>query len=215
MLFASTGENEFIKIEQKGLRERLLCQKCETKLSAWEKYAHQVMYRTDSFTVTEEHRRTVIKGIDFGKFKLFQLSLLWRASVASGPMFAEVNLGPHEERLQKMLLNSDPGEPYDYPCVFLAVPEMPTILERSITSPQHYRHQGCHGYRFTVGKMFILFMVSKMAKNLIVPASILSLDGELPILKDIEGSMIPLIKQMFASLASSDKLRAATEDTEQ
>jgi hypothetical protein len=155
----------------------------------------------------EEPRRVVIQGLEFKKFKLFQNSLLWRASVASGPMFSEVDLGSHEEKLRKMLLNSDPGDPYDYPCVLLTVSEMPILLEKSITSLQHYRYQGCHAYRFTVGKMFISFLVSKLAKKFIVPNSILSLEGELPILKDIDGTMIPLIKQMFSTLVASDKLK--------
>ena len=215
LVVASTGENEFVRIEQRGLREELLCQGCETRLSAWERYAHQVMFRTDSFSVADEPKRLVIHGIDYGRFKLFQHSILWRASVASGDMFRGVSLGPHQERLRGALLRGDPGDPYDYPCIFLTVPEMPAILDRAITSPEHYRFQGCHAYRFTLGRMFASFVVSNRAKDVVVPAAILSRAGELPVLKDVDGATLPLIRHMFARLASSEKLRTATENTEQ
>jgi hypothetical protein len=41
----------------------------------------------------------VIRGLDYSTFKLFHLSVLWRASVSSGPDFASVRLGVHEERI--------------------------------------------------------------------------------------------------------------------
>jgi hypothetical protein len=49
--------------------------------------------------------------------KLFQLSILWRASVAKGDFFSKVKLKPrHEEEIRKMLLNGEPGKEDRYPC---------------------------------------------------------------------------------------------------
>tara|TARA_R110002049_G_scaffold267237_2_gene443465 strand:- start:1201 stop:1737 length:537 start_codon:yes stop_codon:yes gene_type:complete len=51
-----------------------------------------------------------IEGADYCKLKLFFISLLWRASVSSQPMFTRVNLGKKfEERAKHLILTVDPG----------------------------------------------------------------------------------------------------------
>ena len=42
--------------------------------------------------------------VEYEPFKLFHLSVLFRASVSTLPTFADVSLGPHEERLRNLLL---------------------------------------------------------------------------------------------------------------
>ncbi len=59
---------------------------------------------------------------DYATFKLFHLSVLFRASVSSLSTFQEVNLGAlHEERIRQMLLNEDPGKDWEYPILGFAV----------------------------------------------------------------------------------------------
>lgn len=59
--------------------------------------------------------------VDYSSFKLFHLSVLFRASVSSLPTFSEVSLGPHEDRLREMLLARDPGEFWQYPVAGIVV----------------------------------------------------------------------------------------------
>lgn len=58
---------------------------------------------------------------DYSAFKLFHLSVLFRASVCSLPTFSDVPLGPHEERIRKMLLTCDAGTQSEYPIFGYAV----------------------------------------------------------------------------------------------
>ncbi len=61
----------------------------------------------------------VLQNLDYKKFKLFLLSLLWRMSVTTLGFFANVSLGQkHEEKIRKALLDEDPLQPEDYPCTF-------------------------------------------------------------------------------------------------
>jgi len=66
-------------------------------------------------------------GIDYKLFKLFQLSLLWRAGVSDRPIFKEVALGRHQEILRRMLLDDDPGESHKYGCIMLAAITMESL----------------------------------------------------------------------------------------
>ena len=47
----------------------------------------------------------ILEEYDYNKFKLFVLSLVWRASVSRQDIFENVSLGPYEEELRKVILN--------------------------------------------------------------------------------------------------------------
>ena len=98
-------------------KERLLCSTCEGHFEKWETYASQVIFGEHSELFARIGPHPILSGIDYTKFKLFLLSLLWRMSVAKGPLWKDVQLGPHEELMRNMLLKSDPGESTDYPCI--------------------------------------------------------------------------------------------------
>lgn len=92
--------------EQKGLRERLLCGKCEQKLSVWERYASLVLKGGIPLTHRREGSIIHLSGVDYKQFKLFQLSILWRASVSTLQFFEKVQLGEHAEIIRQHLLAS-------------------------------------------------------------------------------------------------------------
>ncbi len=79
------GSNEKPKMEQQGLRERLLCMACEGRLSKFEDYAKRVVADMQASPVPMHTSAptpadaTVISGVDYKKFKLFLMSLVWRA----------------------------------------------------------------------------------------------------------------------------------------
>jgi hypothetical protein len=105
---------------QKGIREPLLCTRCETHLSRYEKYARDLLMTPARLVLPPPHRQ-VVNRADYKPFKLFQLSLLWRAHLSKHQLFAAVDLGPrHAERIRTMLETENPGTAADYPC-FLSV----------------------------------------------------------------------------------------------
>ena len=108
---------------QKGIREELLCQNCEQHIQKYEDYAAKMftgktgIRRWDCEYRHENSRLPFIylARMDYVKFKLFALSVLWRASVSKHPFFKEVDLGSHENRVAWMIRTENPGTRFDYP----------------------------------------------------------------------------------------------------
>lgn len=70
-----------------------------------------------------------IYGIDPGRFRLFFLSLLWRAAASERWEFAEVSLPPNDlERLRYLLVERDPGPLDFYPA---------SLTQLSTRGPEH------------------------------------------------------------------------------
>jgi hypothetical protein len=80
--------------EQRGLRERLLCADCEGRLSKWERYASLVLKGGLPITYRREGNVVFISGLDYVQFKLFQLSVLWRAGASTLQFFEKVSPRP-------------------------------------------------------------------------------------------------------------------------
>jgi hypothetical protein len=163
-LIADPKEGERgVKLEQKGLREQLLCKACETKLSRLETYASRLL--ADGLTVPVPGQMTT-NPADYSLLKLFQLSLLWRAHVSSHRMFAPVQLGPHAERLRKMLLDEDPGRACDYPCMMGAVYDRARRMPGLIAPAMMVKRDGHHLYAINFAGFYWSFVVSgQMAKH--------------------------------------------------
>jgi hypothetical protein len=117
--------SEKIKYEQQGICEHLFCKDCDNRrLGQWEDYVKRAFI--DGKIVDGKRPQAVkmrecvvLQNLDYKKFKLFLLSLLWRMSIAKHDFFANVNLGQqHEGKIHKALLDEDPLRPEEYPCTF-------------------------------------------------------------------------------------------------
>ena len=102
-----------------------------------------------------------LRGIDYRMFKLFHLSILFRAGVATLPMFEDVELGPHEPVLRQMVLGRDPGEVESYPVFAIAVVDHNRApVSRLMTKPYRTRFEGHIVYAFTFGGCMWFYTVS-------------------------------------------------------
>jgi hypothetical protein len=84
------------KTLQEGVREYLLCEVCEQHFNEY----CEKPFRTQWVEAAPLPNPWNVEGIhwacfDYASFKLFHLSVLFRASVSSLPTFAAVSLGPH------------------------------------------------------------------------------------------------------------------------
>lgn len=145
----------------------LLCADCDNRIiGGYEGYASKVLYGGGIPVSTKRVRKaddgleiTIVQGLDYRTFKLFLLSLLWRASISSLPFFAAVDLGPYEDKLRKMLLAGDPGSSGYFPCVLTSYRRsvMPTGM---ISSPLKSRlADGKLMYVFLIAGMMYVFRV--------------------------------------------------------
>ena len=110
------------KAQQKGIREHLFCEECEQHFNEYSEKPFRAQWGEaaplpNPWNVEDVHWAC----FDYASFKLFHLSVLFRASVSSLPTFAAVSLGPHEEKLRKLLISKNPGEYSQYPIFGYAV----------------------------------------------------------------------------------------------
>ena len=147
-------------LKQKGLYEELLCDRCEQLLSKWERYASLVLKGGVPLSARREGNLWHVSGIDYKQFKLFQLSILWRASISSLQFFKNVALGPHDERIRQMLLAEDPGPAARYGCMMFGLKFNGATLTDLMIQPGRIRLHGHVAYRFVFGGFLWAYIVT-------------------------------------------------------
>ncbi len=176
---------------QKGFKEKLLCRNCEDKLNKWETYAAQVLVGGTEMGVEKRQETIMVYDVDYKKFKLFQLSLIWRAGVSGLQQFSNVNLGPHEEKLRCMIEQNNPGAPADYGCLIIFTPSYFDLTSQMMMLPQESKFDGHHCYIFIMAGMTWVFFVSSHLRQLQhTEKMFLGLDGVLPLMIENAASKI-------------------------
>lgn len=203
-VFSHRQNGPILPQQQKGLRQRLLCSDCENLLSGWEVYSKRVLFGGVELGSSDRGDHMEYIGLDYHKFKLFQMSMLWRMGVARGPGWDNVQLGPrHCERLRSMLVAHEPGEPYEYGCLLAAISTEMNQLSHVILAPTSTPRKvfGHSCYRSVLGGMFWCYFVSSHMHQFKYQQMFLSKDGRLRVWK--EGSIARRFVQQFISGVSS------------
>jgi hypothetical protein len=112
--------------------------------------------------------------IDYRQFKLFVLSIFWRASIAQGSFFRRVDLGPYEPIFRQCLISEDPLDELSYPILVidLKLPRNPNGgLEDMIEEPDKARDDsGKTVYSWKFGGFFyVVYMTSQSPPMFLVP----------------------------------------------
>lgn len=148
---------------QKGLREELFCERCEQLLNdRYEKPFNAAWWGSPQFpkkVILGELYR--VDGLDYASFKLFHLSVLFRAGIATHREFSNVSLGPHEERIRTMILTGDPG-PTDRYGFFgqILFSGAGNVVDALITAPAPTRFDNHRAYTFIFGGCAWHYVVS-------------------------------------------------------
>ena len=149
--------------------EYLLCRECEHRLGRWESaVARRIHGGIFDQLIPQSGKKTVTLNVgDYRSTRLYCLSLLWRVSVATNEQFSQVKLGQnHETKLAKMLLDEEPGEPWEYGCQ-LSVPFFETDNETIHRAPIGYmpetlrwpHDKGLRLVRMLVDGLLLHFMI--------------------------------------------------------
>lgn len=194
---------------QKGFREKLLCRNCEAKLNKWETYAAQVMLGGTEIGLEKLQDTIMVLDVDYAKFKLFQLSVIWRAGASGLQQFSNVNLGPHEEKLRCMIEKDDPGAPADYGCLIIFTPTYFDLTSQMMMLPQETKFDGHRCYIFLMAGMTWVFFVSIHVRQLLhTEKMFLGLDGVLPVMIENAASKI-FFEKTFTGWKESGNLDKA------
>ena len=151
------------KLFEKGLREYLLCKRCEGQFSRYETYAASILRKGQDFRTADNHF-IVIPNFDYARFKLFCLSLILRFHASRLPMFGDVNLGPHAERIRSMLVVEEPGKPSKYRVAVVKI-EGAKSADTVIEAPDRIRIGNLNAYFFLAYGYEWLFLISSHSGN--------------------------------------------------
>lgn len=148
---------------QSGWWERMLCEECEQIFSPWESYASKFLNGKAATTADTEGSILWVRGLDYEAFKLFQMSVLWRASVSRHRVFSRVDLGKREERLRLMLLARDAGDPLEFGCWMSGLILDDQVANDTVIEPTASRLGHMRVYVFVFGGVQWLYGVSREA----------------------------------------------------
>lgn len=146
----------------------ILCLNCETKvISQYESYASQYFYTTnksklqfDVNIISQEIVDVQVSNIDYRRFKLFLLSILWKASISKHYFFQSIKLGMYEEILRKMIINDDPGEEYDFMNFIVIARNKYLPLKMGVDPKRLKSSNGNTAYAFFISGIFYYFNIS-------------------------------------------------------
>lgn len=145
---------------QKGLREHLLCVKCEQQLSVYETYAAEILFGGPELLFEKFGEYLTLSNLDYPKLKLYQLSLIWRASVSRNPDFHAVNLGKHGEIIRQMILQSNPGSSDLYGSLMFVVKDGDDLASGFFLPPVATRLDGHIAYWYVIGGVAFVHVVT-------------------------------------------------------
>lgn len=164
------GNKKVIRPSSGEYEGGILCQKCDNDvIGQYETYARQALFGgmlpPEEAPVFQDIRtpngiKTRCSNISYKKFKLFLLSILWRASISKRPFFKEVKLGPHEDRIRQMIFNGDPKAYDEYPVVFFTFLNDRSIPPDLVGQPGINRTEKGISYIFIIGGITYVFHVS-------------------------------------------------------
>ena len=119
------------KFQQSGYSDKyVLCAKCDNELiGKLERYIALVLFggRSAEQLAFENGvgpdgiKSIIIKNIDYARFKLCLLSILWRAHISPNKFFKNVDLNENAEPIRQMLLTNDPKDDIEYKISMVAV----------------------------------------------------------------------------------------------
>lgn len=210
----STEPQQKTTFVQKGLRERLLCEGCEQHLSAYERYASRILpFQVVTDSEKNRHRSDVVVRVDYGLMKLFQLSILWRASVSKLPDFSQVGLGPDEETLRVMLLNGKPGAAQEYGCLITSVMmDDQKLADGLVDPPFRVTNGGFTHYVFVFGGFVWVFVGAGSSPPFPFEQYFLQEDGILTIHKS-KFEEVSFLMDSFREMKRRGKLENGDEST--
>ncbi len=160
---------------QGGEKEgNILCQQCDNEIiGSFENYASRAIFSGKGKDVQKIKIQnqlhpdgiltsTFCENVDYVRFKLFLLSLLWRAGISKLDFFKEVKLGSKEEQLRKMIFENTPFSQLDFPCFVSSFRGINRRMTSGvISSPRKIRGEKGTRYIFQIGQLVLMYFVSK------------------------------------------------------
>ena len=125
----------------------ILCKECDNELiGSLETYGRKVLFgglSQNEFIDCKNFKNpndgfeySICQNVDYKKFKLFLLSILWRSCITKRDVFKEAEIPESDlEKIRLMLLNNEPGELKEFPIIILSYLNDETMPKDLIFQP--------------------------------------------------------------------------------
>jgi len=152
----------------------ILCENCDNKiLGKLESYASIVIWggksKPDYYPKYEgkinqlNQKFLHVTNLDYTKFKLFLLSIIWRASISKHKIFNSVSLGEHEESIRKMIIENNPSSKDDYPVGMFILTQNDSGPTKMISNPLPIKKDKSLIYHFLINGLVINYKIEGQA----------------------------------------------------
>ena len=149
----------------------LLCAKCDNEvIGNYENYARIAIYGGkadvdecpyfENFSTKDGLRFTKCYRLNYKKFKLFLLSILWRASISKRKFFKDIKLEHNSEILRQMILNGDAKNKNDFPILLFTYIEEKSLPADLIAQPSMVNFHGENAFIFIISGFIYFFHLS-------------------------------------------------------
>jgi hypothetical protein len=105
-----------------------------------------------------------IENIDYRFFKLFILSVLWRASVSKHPIFKNIDLGKFEGEIGEMILKGDPKDFSKFKTCLILADKHEKLNTEMVSEPRKISSSSPF-YIFFINRLFYLINLSDDNNN--------------------------------------------------
>lgn len=159
-------DGKYNKRKSSGIYEHLLCRDCEDIIKKYEDYAKYIIYDKAKPYIHKHRSCYTNKNYNYNFFKLFVLSLLWRASISSMPGYKYASLGKYEEELRLILLNETETPVNVFPCLIYQtyIGEDPADATFMGIYPGKSKHDGKTIYHFIADGLFFFIAVGSASR---------------------------------------------------
>lgn len=206
-LIEVASNSPHIKRRPIGYYEKLLCEDCENLTARWDDAGIKFFQKTGNWKKVSNLAYYEVEDYDYSQLKLFFMSILWRASVSTHPIFSEVKLGGFQQRLLKLLQQSNPSDPDDFGVVLFKYAESENELEKIILGPTRYKPNGINHYRFKLNEFVFNIKVDKQPFT--PNQKLFSLKKTPPLLiVEVEHSQSRELKNMIEAVGLQTKLKS-------
>lgn len=181
-----SSDTPFPKKARQGLYDRLFCLPCEKILKEFEDYVKNIWFNSDINSKQKEFV-SIIKDINYTLLKLFQLSIIWRASISNLEEFSSISLGQkHENIIRQRIWSRSPGPFYDYGCILIHANDavLQDFVNNSIMIHPSIKIDGHLVYPISFAAFIWFFYVSSHLRMYELSNLFLQECNELPIVHD-------------------------------
>ena len=149
----------------------ILCKKCDNEIiGKYESYASKILHggeisdrlkiKVKSFIQDTGAGKLTVENIDYKKFKLFLLSILWKAHISKNEFFENVDLGKkYSEQIREMLLLGNPGAETDFENMIVMY-KKDFLPAKMLIPPRRYRMDNSICYLIHIQGVSFIYKIS-------------------------------------------------------